>query len=212
MVPSRRQPNFLIEISKYDPDFRSEGFYMKDDWVSVEQIGEVIGGHTLSLEEYLSVEAAYCQVLEQILTSYGSENLIINQEPFFTVNEKLQESDDVSGDNDDQFDLERYLTGVAPYLLGLTKEDALRFPIRHRLLRTDISTWIRLCLRDVLGGAAQDVESGLTIHFAGEFYVFVGLPNLDKICFDQIQRSGLFIRDASARLKYEDEVLQFQSL
>lgn len=48
-------------ISKYDPQFRVNGSYQKNEWTSISDIGKVFDDGVLTLAEYLRVENEYIQ-------------------------------------------------------------------------------------------------------------------------------------------------------
>jgi hypothetical protein len=46
----------IIEFNKYRPSLFKNGRYLKDDWISASQIGEIWNGARLDADAYLSVE------------------------------------------------------------------------------------------------------------------------------------------------------------
>ena len=56
-----------FRITKYDPRFREKGFYTRDDWTSIYDIGESCGGHIVTEVEYYRVENAYVQCYVDII-------------------------------------------------------------------------------------------------------------------------------------------------
>lgn len=43
-------------ISKYDPQYRIDGIYQKDEWTSMSDIGNIYGGKVFTEDEYYKVE------------------------------------------------------------------------------------------------------------------------------------------------------------
>ncbi len=76
-----RAPHWEWRVSKYDPLARdATGAYRGDEWTFAAQVGTVVGGHRLTLAEYLAMEATYIAVAvrfvaESGLTSLWVENL-----------------------------------------------------------------------------------------------------------------------------------------
>ena len=59
----------VFRITKYNPQFRTDDMYIKDEWTSFSDVGKSFEGHVLTLQEYLQVEKAYvdfyCRMLER---------------------------------------------------------------------------------------------------------------------------------------------------
>ena len=51
---------FCWRITKYDPKYRdSRGAFLKNDWISFSEVGDIFEGKKLTIEDYLKVENAY---------------------------------------------------------------------------------------------------------------------------------------------------------
>lgn len=51
-------------ITKYNPEFRNEqGFYTKNDWTSISDIGQVFDEGVLTAEDYKQMEDSYIKAL-----------------------------------------------------------------------------------------------------------------------------------------------------
>lgn len=46
-------------ISKYDPQYRVNGIYQKDEWTSISDIGNIYGGKVFTEDAYYKVEQSY---------------------------------------------------------------------------------------------------------------------------------------------------------
>ena len=53
-------------ISKYDPAYRIDGVYQRDEWTSIADVGLQFGGQLLSMEDYLAVEQTYIRFLSML--------------------------------------------------------------------------------------------------------------------------------------------------
>ena len=63
-------------VTKYDPAFRNEaGAYTKDEWTRFRDIGNAVGGITLTEAEYLRVESSYIEAAIAFLTEDRSPEL-----------------------------------------------------------------------------------------------------------------------------------------
>lgn len=64
-------------ISKYDPQFRVNGAYQKNEWTSVSDIGKVFDDGVLTLAEYLRVENEYIQFCLNAMKAAGVTGLSV---------------------------------------------------------------------------------------------------------------------------------------
>ncbi|MGH9828230.1 MAG: hypothetical protein ACREDR_33825, partial [Blastocatellia bacterium] len=59
---------FEYRVTKYDPAKRDpEGRYLADDWIMYSQVGQVVGGTLLTMDEYLRIETAYINAAAKML-------------------------------------------------------------------------------------------------------------------------------------------------
>ena len=64
-------------ISKYDPQFRVNGAYQKNEWTSISEIGKVFDDGVLTLAEYLRVENEYIQFCLNAMKAAGVTGLSV---------------------------------------------------------------------------------------------------------------------------------------
>lgn len=65
-----------FRVTKYDPAFRdARGSYLRDDWITFDQIGESFSGVTLTEQEYLRVEGAYSEAAIAFMREAGIRHL-----------------------------------------------------------------------------------------------------------------------------------------
>lgn len=64
-------------ISKYDPRFRVNGAYQKNEWTSISDIGKVFDDGMLTLAEYLRVENEYIQFCLDAMKAAGVTELAV---------------------------------------------------------------------------------------------------------------------------------------
>lgn len=64
-------------ISKYDPQFRVNGAYQKNEWTSVSDIGKVFDDGVLTFAEYLRVENEYIQFCLNAMKAAGVTGLSV---------------------------------------------------------------------------------------------------------------------------------------
>ena len=63
----------ILRISKYNPSFRTNGIYQKQEWTSVFDIGRSYGGKRFTKKEYLETELRYVDCLLEIVSYCGKK-------------------------------------------------------------------------------------------------------------------------------------------
>lgn len=59
---------YKYRISKYDPLFRAaNGTYLKEDWISISDIGKTFDGKQLTIESYKAIEDGYVNAIYLII-------------------------------------------------------------------------------------------------------------------------------------------------
>ena len=67
---------FEFRVTKYDPAFRSpNGAYLRDDWTSVNDVGQSFDGRLLTNAEYQRVESAYIASALAFLRESGTTSM-----------------------------------------------------------------------------------------------------------------------------------------
>lgn len=64
-------------ISKYDPAYRVDGVYQKDEWTAFSDIGKEYDGTRFTAEEYRRVEEAYVKFVLEVCAAQGIERLTV---------------------------------------------------------------------------------------------------------------------------------------
>lgn len=64
-------------ISKYDPQYRVNGIYQKDEWMSISDIGNIYGGKVFTEDEYYKAEQSYVDFVLGVCKLQGIERLAI---------------------------------------------------------------------------------------------------------------------------------------
>jgi hypothetical protein len=69
---------FEYRITKYDPRNRdAEGRYLAEDWTMYSEVGQVIEGRVVTVEEFSRIEAAYIKAAMNLLAECGVDALAI---------------------------------------------------------------------------------------------------------------------------------------
>ena len=66
-------------ITKYNPIYRVNEIYTKDEWTSMYDVGKFYDGKIFTFKEYLAVEKSYLNVIEKILIELNIKRVIIKQ-------------------------------------------------------------------------------------------------------------------------------------
>lgn len=166
-----------FQLSKFNPEFRTkDGKYLKNEWTSISDIGQIFDDGLLTSKEYLSVEANYILAIEFILRELNSENLKIvglTDNDYYLEKEKFIPYDD-SDDN---------------LYENLKEGNILSIEASLRLLKLMIreKAWCYL------------VNDKITIRVGYDFYLNVTIEN-KLYCFNKIENDlNLFI------IEFEDK-------
>ena len=66
-------------ITKYNPKFRDKnGVYLKDEWTSYDDIGQIRNYKEVAVEEYLNTEEKYIKAILSLLNEKKVNGLIIS--------------------------------------------------------------------------------------------------------------------------------------
>ena len=85
-------------ISKYDPRFRLDGIYTRDEWTAYDDIGACFGGVTLTESAYLDVERRYLDCVGCICEQCGAFPLAIRNKEDSGHPVKWREGQSISDD------------------------------------------------------------------------------------------------------------------
>lgn len=64
-------------ITKYDPSYRVNGVYTRDEWTSICDVGKVYENVKFKIEDYLKVENSYLNVVKEVLLELNINTLQI---------------------------------------------------------------------------------------------------------------------------------------
>lgn len=157
-------------LSKYDPSQRdAAGRYLKEEWTSVCDIGKLIGGQVLTVEEYLRVENAYIETAMAFHADTGTPLLIARDV-------------EAAGSN-----------------LNVPGQVVLHPPEEgHPVERAELPVIIRSCLREIVWCRLEAKESLCMIHFGYDYYIYLtGISPTDHAC--EVARAvGLFMEPSQS--------------
>ncbi len=115
-------------FSKYDPAYRVNGVYTKDEWTDYSDIGKCFDGVILTEAAYLQTENAYLQFCTKLMQMVGVEEMLLRDlsNPF---------KSDLPWKNNETLSAEQAVAFLCDCLRtkcwGLLKHGALRFYIGY---------------------------------------------------------------------------------
>lgn len=152
-------------VSKYNPSLRDvSGRYTREEWTSVHDLGKTIGGHTLTIEEYLRVEKAFVETATAFHIGAGAPLLLAHDVEIAGSNPN------VPGD----------VVSVPP------AED-------QAIGRDDLAIVIRFCLREIIWCKLEAAEHSCMIHFGYDYYMYLTGVALTAHACEVAQAGGLFL-------------------
>lgn len=161
---------YYWRITKYDPAIRNEyGWYLKDEWTSVGEIGEVFEGIKLDKQTYLKTEASYINAILLIMSELNVTSMQIEemQTYGFMRSRKLQDKG-----------LRKFYRKIHT---GMT------------LQKDEIVLFAKLALRRLAWGKL--INDKMFIHFGDDYYMYAGTEEPIDKSIQSIHESGLFVEE-----------------
>jgi len=157
-------------VTKYNPCYRDEkGSFLKDEWISVGDIGRLYNGEIFKFSEYLQYENAYISAVRLAMkaNNVGSFQIV-----------KVGKNDPIG------FPDISILT-VAEYI-DLIKD-------KHIINYSNVDFCIRLILREMLWGILESPD--MFVHFGYDYYMYIG-SRVD-LTFEStlLSELGLFVEE-----------------
>jgi hypothetical protein len=163
----------VVSITKYNPIYRNEfGFYQKDEWTSISDVGKQYEGKEFTLEDYLRIEEKYVNAFFIILNFFNAKCVKINH--LFKIDKK----------ND------------------FNKHDSLRLFSTYHILNNNtkvkdknmLEELIKLRLREHIAELELIVEAKnrTEVLFGFDYYMYLKTNiNIDLLLFE-IEKTGLY--------------------
>lgn len=163
-------------ICKYDPAFRDErGFYQRDEWTSISDIGRSFGGVVLDVQTYLAMENAYVGALREFMADAGVSSLrVVSLKPAVDLDA-----------------LRRYGLPDAEELTRLASE--LRED--SELSGVTLDQVCRLSLREVLW-CRLEWPGRFVARASDDYYLHIGTTAPSERAIAKTLESGLFVHEA----------------
>lgn len=168
-------------ITKYNPAFRDEsGAYLKDDWTSISEVGNLFDGKRLTVEEYHRVESAYVSTALDFLLAADIKSLKVNS---------LEKNNLPNAER-------RHIADIPYNPKSLRNSTNVSGEI--------LASICRLVLREVIWCRLES-ELGFYIHFGWDYYMYVGSLISSKEAIENGKANGLFIEEMMSPYLDRDE-------
>lgn len=170
----------MHEIVKYPPQNYINGIYEKDEWTDYSDIGKVFDDKLFTLEEYLSVEKKYINVILKILEELNCTYIRLDRW-FKNYAEDIKDSRFPDVD----YPLLRFAQSLK----------------RGKCInKINIDKIIKLILRNYLGARLRNKKKKLLIEFGWDFYMHVQCE-LEEIRLREIvEKEGLYLNPRQKRI------------
>jgi hypothetical protein len=157
-------------ITKYNPvDRDNSGCYLKNEWTSISDIGNVYNGEVLIYETYKKVETDYVLTALEFVSAANDNPLIVT----YLENSRLEYSTNDLRD----IDIDPRLVSTEIAFSGKALDNICRLVLREVI-------WCKL-----------ESESGHYIHFGYDYYMYIGSPIRSKAAIDRARDRGLFVEE-----------------
>lgn len=68
-----------FRISKYNPNYRIDGIYTKNEWTSIFDVGKIFENHIFTIDEYMATEYKYINCYNDIIANANIKFLRVCQ-------------------------------------------------------------------------------------------------------------------------------------
>lgn len=174
---------FSYRITKYNPSFRNSlGWYEKNDWTSISDIGKTFDGKELNFEVYKKIEDAYIQAIMLFINFLKIDSLSVTY-------------------------LEKPKKRPVPDIYCTKKMHELfkKISVGQELDTSKVADAARLMLRETLWCKLESKDT-MFVHFGDDYYMFIvsskALPHTLK---NKIEESGLFVEEFESPYLDEEE-------
>lgn len=169
-------------VVKYNPEYYSEkGYYTKDEWGCMGDVGRVYDEHLLTLDEYLDVEQKYIDAVIRVMELTNCRYLTVSFLGDTVVSTKNSIRKMLSEENRFlQYDKVLY-------------DSFMNLIEGKRIFKANIPYVVSLNLREYTYTALTNFQKGLEIHFGYDYYIYFNTKFPIDILRGEIRKIGLFL-------------------
>jgi len=157
-----------FRITKYNPLNRDKnGYYKKDEWTSVSDVGQEYSDEIVTFESYILYENAYIDAVLRIMSQ--------NNVDYFEV-QRLQI---------------KFYKDYPDFIEPESKDFFNSLANKMLLSNNDITKIIRFNLREIIW--CKLVNSQMYVHFGYDYYMYIGCKSISESVINAIETDGLFV-------------------
>lgn len=158
-------------VTKYNPTYRdTNGHYTKNEWVGFFQVGKIIDGNPLTLEEYLETENKYIEAAYDFFELHNCDKISLKS---------LERNDFSSYNLEDKDQLVQIYNRISNNPM---------IPIE------DLGLLVKLILRELVWCELFcPGTSDIAVRFGYDFYMYFNSNRDMTDLFKKIQKLGLYI-------------------
>lgn len=162
---------FCYRITKYNPSYRnSSGAYLKNEWTSISEIGDVFDDWRLTYKRYKQVEDSYVKTILIFMDFLKEKTLRITN---------LEKNSDVLKKNS------QYSKSMCDIFAKASIGDLVS--------REEVEKLARLSLRQDLWCKLESEK--MYVHIGDDYYMFIGSSSISDSLIEKIEKMGLFVEE-----------------
>lgn len=176
---------YCYRITKYNPNHRDEfGAYMREEWISLSDVGLKFNGKIFELEEYIRTENLYLSAIVRMMNCLQINGLTISNIIKYRKTPQITAFHEIY--TDDMIKLYRHTT-EGQIVSGKSLEDLCKLRLRQ------------------LMGFRLIYENKMYVHFGYDYYMYIGVSKECMDAINSIQASGLFVEECESPYYLDDE-------
>jgi len=159
---------YCWRITKYDPKNRDEnGFYQKDEWTAVSDIGQKYDDVEFTYDSYLFYENAYVDAVIRIMRGNNVESFLIKA---------LEKGCYINYPDFSESESKRFFRSLKRNM---------------QIPKHDVIPIIRFALREIIW--CKLLSNQMFVHFGYDYYMYIGSENPLEEEINIIENNGLFV-------------------
>lgn len=169
-------------LSKYNPIYRDyTGAYKKDEWTAYSDIGNIYDGERFTTEQYLAIEAKYCNAIITILKQQKIKYFQIQDlEMPFTLKE-----------------IEKVFLEKGLEITESQKRIVKTIQERQIISSKQIREYLTMLLRECFWCVLADIEGGIYIDVGYDYYIHLTCESIDAQMISNLQKQGIYVEQIS---------------
>ena len=158
-------------VTKYNPTYRdNNGRYTSNEWIGFFQVGQVVDGKIITLEEYLQIEGKYIEAAYNFFKFHKCDSILLKN---------VEKKDIASYSLADKSQLFLFYESIS---------DGQIIPLK------DLDLLVQLILRELLWGELFCINNPeIAVRFGYDFYMYFNSNRDMTDLFKEIAKLGLYV-------------------